>query len=438
MKKLLLLALAAALLPAAASAQTGSTRANLEWKAALTDASRFGAPRYATASLPACGASNKGAIAFDATLGSLTVCNGTGWGFYAGATTITGVTTISGATTFTGSATFSSAANFNAATTFTGANTFTGGVTLTPLSTPIAPTTVALAGLGAGNLSVGVYSYKTTLVNASGETAASAASDNVTVVQPTAVADPVAALTAAEGIAGNVPAGSYLYKVTFTNSTGETAPGPASVAVVVDPDPVQIDLTAIPTGGAGVDGRKVYRSEDAGATYKLAVTIANNVATTATDNTADISAQADIPSANTASDGRAAVSGIPVGATGTTARKLYRTQADGSTYNLLATIADNTTTTYADNVADATIVAAAEAPTTNTTADLTVSGSIDAAGGLTSTATGSLGWSVLSAANQACTTTCTSAAVFGFDAATTTIVDTASALADVCVCAGSN
>ena len=38
-----------------------------------------------------------------------------------------------------------------------------------------------------------------------------------------------------------------------------------------------------------------------------------------------------------------------------TSRKIYRTKADGSTYYLLATIADNTTTTYADNIADSSL-----------------------------------------------------------------------------------
>lgn len=60
-------------------------------------------------------------------------------------------------------------------------------------------------------------------------------------------------------------------------------------------------------------------------------------------------------------------SNIPIGGASVTARKLYRTAAGGSTYLLLATIADNTTTTYTDNIADASL--GAGAPTTNTTGD---------------------------------------------------------------------
>lgn len=56
---------------------------------------------------------------------------------------------------------------------------------------------------------------------------------------------------------------------------------------------------------------------------------------------------------------------------------------------------------------------------------------------LTSTKDNS-GWSIQSAANQACTTTCTSAAVMGFDSGTNLPVSPSSALADACLCAGAS
>lgn len=49
---------------------------------------------------------------------------------------------------------------------------------------------------------------------------------------------------------------------------------------------------------------------------------------------------------------------IAVGPTGTGSRKLYRTIAGGATFLLLTTIADNSTTTYTDNVADGSLGAA--------------------------------------------------------------------------------
>jgi len=66
-------------------------------------------------------------------------------------------------------------------------------------------------------------------------------------------------------------------------------------------------------------------------------------------------------------NGQAALTSIPTGGSAVTARKIYRTAHDGSTYLLAATISDNTTTTYTDNIADASL--GASAPTANTTQD---------------------------------------------------------------------
>jgi len=92
--------------------------------------------------------------------------------------------------------------------------------------------------------------------------------------------------------AGNLSAGLYKYRVTFINANGETQGG----------------------------------TESAG--------------TTVTD-----------PGTN----GKIALSNIPIGGSGTTARKIYRTEANGSIYKLLTTLNDNVTTTYEDNIADATL-----------------------------------------------------------------------------------
>jgi uncharacterized phiE125 gp8 family phage protein len=66
-------------------------------------------------------------------------------------------------------------------------------------------------------------------------------------------------------------------------------------------------------------------------------------------------------------NGKVSLSAIPLGGSLVTSRKIYRTTAGGSTYLLLATIADNTTTAYTDNIADSSL--GAEAPSTNTTGD---------------------------------------------------------------------
>lgn len=69
------------------------------------------------------------------------------------------------------------------------------------------------------------------------------------------------------------------------------------------------------------------------------------------------------------SDGQVTVT-IPVGGTSVTSRKIYRTEAAGTSYKLLTTVADNSTTEYTDNTADSGL--GAEAPTTNGTLDPTL------------------------------------------------------------------
>lgn len=62
--------------------------------------------------------------------------------------------------------------------------------------------------------------------------------------------------------------------------------------------------------------------------------------------------------ANNFASGRVTLSGVSVGAAGVTSRKIYRTAANLTALQLLATLADNTTTTYTDAAADAALGAA--------------------------------------------------------------------------------
>jgi uncharacterized phiE125 gp8 family phage protein len=71
--------------------------------------------------------------------------------------------------------------------------------------------------------------------------------------------------------------------------------------------------------------------------------------------------------ANNAVDGRVNLTNIALGGSLVTARKIYRTLAAGSAYFLVATLADNTTTVFTDNVADGAL--GVQVPATNTTAD---------------------------------------------------------------------
>lgn len=96
--------------------------------------------------------------------------------------------------------------------------------------------------------------------------------------------------------------------------------------------------------------------------YTYVVTLVN-----ANGETHEGSESATVTVADHTSDGQIDLSSIPIGAAGTTARKIYRTEAGGSAHKLVATINDNTTTSYRDNVADADL--GATAPTENTTGD---------------------------------------------------------------------
>jgi len=114
---------------------------------------------------------------------------------------------------------------------------------------------------------------------------------------------PAAPIAALAGAgAGNVDNGAHRYAVTFVTAAGETQAGIVSAAVTV---------------------------------------------------------------VDKAVNGRISLTAIPLGGVAVTSRKLYRTVAAGTTYLLLATLADNTTTTYTDNIADASL--GAGAPSTNTT-----------------------------------------------------------------------
>src|ERR1051325_1611605 len=114
---------------------------------------------------------------------------------------------------------------------------------------------------------------------------------------------PIAPAAAVLAQAGNVTTGEHRYRLTFVTDTGETEGG---------------DVSALVTVGSSAAAR---------------VSLTN----------------------------------IPIGGELVTARRIYRTAAGGSDYLLLATIADNVTTTYVDNIADAAL--GAGAPTTNTTGD---------------------------------------------------------------------
>jgi hypothetical protein len=126
----------------------------------------------------------------------------------------------------------------------------------------------------------------------------------------------------------------------------------------------QLPLT-VPLGGSFVVNRKLYRTKLAGGSTLYLVATFDNVQTAYTDTTADSGLGAAAPSVNTATAAQVNLSAVSLGPAAVTARRLYRTAAGASVLKLLATLADNTTTTYVDVLADAALGATAPASDTS-------------------------------------------------------------------------
>jgi uncharacterized phiE125 gp8 family phage protein len=109
---------------------------------------------------------------------------------------------------------------------------------------------------------------------------------------------------ASPAVAGSVTAGAHRYRVTFGTADGETEAGAISSAVTVADAAVngKVALSDIPLGGALVTARKLWRTKAGGDIYYLLATLADNTATTYTDNIADAALGAGAPSTNSTSD----------------------------------------------------------------------------------------------------------------------------------------
>ena len=128
-------------------------------------------------------------------------------------------------------------------------------------------------------------------------------------VYGTRYAPPTAAPTATATAGSGLSAGSYQYLVTFLTQGGETTAGPATTVITSGPN--------------------------------LAVTLSN------------------IPLAPALPTQPPAQPGTVIG------RAIYRTQANGGTFFYLASIADNTTTTYSDTASDSGLSALPQTPAVN-------------------------------------------------------------------------
>lgn len=239
------------------------------------------------------------------------------------------------------------------------------------------PTAPTLGSTSAGNIPAGQHSWVLTFVTAAGETLPS---NPATAIPVSALQQ---AMTLQLGPAGTTARKLYRSRVghselelvatiadntttAYTDNTSDASIAGAAQAPTIDGSVrAQFPLT-LPLGPAGTTGRRVYRNTGGATPQLLVATINDNTTTTFSDTVPNSALGAAAPSSNTASMSTVPITGISVGPSGTTARKLYRSKigAPTGTLFLVATISGNTTTTFSDTVADSALGAAA--PTVNT------------------------------------------------------------------------
>jgi hypothetical protein len=153
------------------------------------------------------------------------------------------------------------------------------------------------------------------------------------------------------------------YSDTTANASLGAAPPSTNTAALLRQPLTGLALS----GSAMVTARKLYRTvaNTGGGTLKFVATIPDNFTTTFTDTVTDAGLGAAALTVGTAHAEQVQLSAIPVGAATVTARKLYRTKAGVTPLQLLTTLADNSTTTYLDAVADASLGATAPASDTS-------------------------------------------------------------------------
>jgi hypothetical protein len=146
---------------------------------------------------------------------------------------------------------------------------------------------------------------------------------------------------------------------TLSSSSGQVGP-PSNTAGTSPQNKQTVHLSSIPTGSAAVTGRALYR-RSGGQGLRYVATVAGNSTTTYTDTTPNASLGGAPQGSNTATLRVIPLTAIPLGNSLVTARKVYRTPANtgGGALKLVATLADNTTTTFTDTVNDAALGAAA-------------------------------------------------------------------------------
>lgn len=238
---------------------------------------------------------------------------------------------------------------------------------------------VIKAGTSGGSLEPGIRQVAVTFVTAAGESRPSPIATGGTVPNPTE--RPAFNGNGPNDTQTNRPPGHiirYRYTWSFapasTDTTAETLPSAISIDIRTEPstsDPNKssvIGLLIPKTGATAVTWIRVYSSMDGGPFYMTAAINATTLGGTGyyawQDLGGTVAGGPQPPIASSAFANSLAWSNIPIGGAAVIARKLYATAANGADLKLRATLNDNTTTTYAHTLSDASL--GALAPTADT------------------------------------------------------------------------
>jgi hypothetical protein len=248
------------------------------------------------------------------------------------------------------------------------------------------PTVTATS--GTSSLGSGLYIYAVSFVKGAGETPAGPA---VGVQTTTGIGNPPAPgsdypkgfyVGPSAPILALTNGATYRWKFTYRRQSdgAETAPsaelgqpfGPIQEAgakgAVAWPAGVGFALPSAPSGYDVV----YYRAGGAaGSTFKRTTVTTVPPAETSVpavyDNTPDNALGPAVGSSNQTDQRRVNVTAIPTGPSGTTARRIWRTVADGGQLYLHSTLSNNTTTSITDTLADSGLTTGTTPPPTNTT-----------------------------------------------------------------------
>lgn len=304
-----------------------------------------------------------------------------------------------------------------ALTNVVGGGETTAGPTVSVTTAVVAPPTGALSLTQTGNaggLSIGGggYDYGVTFVTAAGVTTGGAFAGRIilTAGHPSVDVEGIP-ISPDPNVTGRTiyrtsnggsdyKAVTHLTNNTVTGFLDTIADGSRDEAMPVTNTALNavVHLAGLQLGGTEVTARNLYGTVAGGSQLKFIAAL-NTTDTTCTVTTTDAGLGANVPTVNTATANQVALSGIALGASGTTSRKVYRTAVGASQLKLQQTIANNTATVgVQDATADGSL--GANAPTSDTSGLAQGTGQVNA--GSTSLITASAapfsatgGWALL-------------------------------------------